>query len=358
MTARVVREPTMMTCAVCGYARTYQTAGLASAHFPKHSCEKQREQDARAVRMSEAGAREGERRDCHCPRAQHVHGTRTAYVVDRCRCRPCMDASTRAQRERAKLTAYGRYNSGRVDAEPVREHIRRLITDGVSLKRLAMLTGLSLSTVSATLYGRPERGHDPYPRTSKKTAELILAVKPSLDTMAAGRVIDSTGTLRRLQALVTIGWSISRLGERLGVSPTNMVAAMKRPMITAGRARAVVALYEELWDKPQHGTDQHSRISANRARRYAAERGWVPPMAWDDDTIDNPSTVPDRGEPVQSTIEARIEDAEHMINTGAPFGEAAQRIGLTEKTLETYLYRAGRPDLITAREQRDYRKAS
>ena len=32
------------------------------------------------------------KRDCQCKRASHVHGTRTAYVVDKCRCRPCTDA--------------------------------------------------------------------------------------------------------------------------------------------------------------------------------------------------------------------------------------------------------------------------
>ena len=32
-------------------------------------------------------------RDCQCKRANHQHGTRTAYVVDRCRCDPCREAA-------------------------------------------------------------------------------------------------------------------------------------------------------------------------------------------------------------------------------------------------------------------------
>lgn len=37
------------------------------------------------------------RRDCRCPRARHVHGTRRAYQYDRCRCTPCRRAHADAQ---------------------------------------------------------------------------------------------------------------------------------------------------------------------------------------------------------------------------------------------------------------------
>lgn len=36
-------------------------------------------------------------RDCRCPRARHVHGTRRAYQYDRCRCTPCRSAHAAAQ---------------------------------------------------------------------------------------------------------------------------------------------------------------------------------------------------------------------------------------------------------------------
>jgi len=58
------------------------------------------------------------------------------------------------------------------------------------------------------------------------------------------------------------------------------------------RARAMRALYDELWqaDPADHGA---SPGGITRARRYAAERRWAPPQAWDDDTIDNPDAFPD-----------------------------------------------------------------
>jgi len=360
MTTPVTRQPTALACPVCGYSREYKTRALGAAHFPKHSCANELERIARGQRAAAARTREGAKRDCACKVARHEHGTRTAYVVDKCRCRACMDANMAASKEREKAKLYGRYDSGRVDAGPVREHIAFLGESGVSLKQLAKLTGLSLSTVSATVYGRVERGHGPYPRVAVGTAEKILAIRPDLEAMAGGRIIDGTGTQRRLQALVTIGWSMSRLAARLGINPGNFTAMVHGTRdVTAARAREVIALYDELWNKPQTGTDHRSRISVNRARRTAAQKGWVAPLAWDDSTIDDPAARPATGEPT-TAAEARIADIEFMISTGTPWWEIAHRLRLTEGTLETFCRRAGRNDLITAAktDTRDYRRAS
>lgn len=287
------------------------------------------------------------KRDCQCKRARHQHGTRNAYVVDKCRCADCTTAATTYERKRRHSIVYGRYDVGRVDAEPVRAHIRFLMENGVSVKRTAQLTGLSTSTVGSIIWGRHERGHDPYPRVFKETAEKILAVKPTLENMAAGHVIDGTGTSRRLQALVAIGWSQSRLGERLGIRISNMGPMMAGRPVTAGRARAVQALFEQLWDQPQQGHDQRSKISANRARNYARARGWLPPMAWDEDTIDDSTHVPDlraRHDPT-----SLIEDVEFLIRTGAGRESILTRTGYRkQESLERLLLRAGRGDLIFA----------
>ena len=46
-------------------------------------------------------------RDCQCPRANHQHGTRTAYVVDRCRCDPCREAARIYEAQRRRTHLYG-----------------------------------------------------------------------------------------------------------------------------------------------------------------------------------------------------------------------------------------------------------
>lgn len=290
----------------------------------------------------------GIKRDCACKKARHEHGTRLGYVVDKCRCEDCREAATAYERNRRRQTAYGRYDHGRVDAEPVREHLRYLMDNGVSYKQASKLSGVSLSAVGAILYGRPERNHGPYPRVSRSTADKILAVRPSLDGMADGRYIDSTGTKRRVQALVAIGWSRARIGERIGISPTNMSAFLQADQCTVTKAKVVRALYNELWNKPQQGTDQRSRISANRARNYARSQGWVPPLAWDDGTIDDPAAKPAVfAETPLVHGEERISDIEFLIHTGAGQSEILSRLGFKNlAALERLCHRYGRGDVV------------
>lgn len=345
MSARVPANQTTVTHD-CGFTRTSRTAGLAAKALAAHSCEHHRKLAARAARVEARKTREGIKRDCQCKNAQHVHGTRTAYVVDKCRCRPCTDASTQVQARRNKDIAYGRHISGRVPADPVRAHVTYLAENGISMKQLAKLSGVALSTVGTLMYGRPERGHAPYPRVHKTTADRILAVQPSLDNMAGGRAIDATGTVRRLQALVTIGWSQASLGKQLSVEKGNMAPLMGATHVTVRRAKQVKDLYDRIWDKPQTGTDWHSKSAATRARNHAKARGWLPPMAWDDDTIADPETMPDLGgrEKLRDTIG---DDVEYMATTGATREEIADRLGAASwETVERQLHRIHRKDLV------------
>ena len=58
-------------------------------------------------------------------RARHQHGTRAAYVQDRCGCGPCTAANTAAQRRRSTAIAYGTW-TGLLDAAEVRAHVQSL----------------------------------------------------------------------------------------------------------------------------------------------------------------------------------------------------------------------------------------
>jgi hypothetical protein len=210
---------------------------------------------------------------------------------------------------------------------------------------MAKLSGIALSTLGAVQWGRPERGHDPYPRVMKTTAEKILAVKPALELMAPGRNIDSTGTIRRLQALVAIGWSQNRLAKQLGMLRSNFGAMMRADQCTAARALAVRDLYNRCWNQPQTGTEWHSKTAATRARNHAANLGWMPPMAWDDDTIEDPNTVPDLGlkPKLRDTI---ADDVEFLHTTGASRDEIAARLSASWETIERQLHRIDRADII------------
>lgn len=348
MSTKYSGPPVTVTCPDCGFTRTGRTPGIAGKSLEKHSCEHQYKLQARAARVEARKTREGIKRDCACKNAQHVHGTRTAYVVDKCRCRQCTDASTEAQSKRNKDIAFGRHDVGRVPADPVRAHVAYLAEQGISAKQLAKLSGVSYSAIGTLMYGRPERGHGLYPRVAATTAERLLAVKPSLDNMADGRAIDATGTVRRLQALVAIGYSQARLGKQLGIEKGNVTALFNADKVTARRARQVKELFDRCWNRPQAGTDWHSKSAATRAKNLAAARGWVSPLAWDEDTIDDPAAVPDTGEKPQKQ-EASAENIEFMLSTGATREEISARLGAASwETIERRLHRIHRGDLVAA----------
>lgn len=139
---------------------------------------------------------------------------------------------------------------------------------------------------------------------------------------------DATGSARRLQALSYMGWSPVTLSGRLPAGPRT-VARIQLGLdarIPAALAAAVSALYDQLWDMPGG-----SELPA----RTAAERGWCPPLAWDDDNedshgIDDPAAVPADWKPRRSTAADLIENISEIGDLGYSTGQqAAWRLGIT-----------------------------
>ena len=98
---------------------------------------------------------------------------------------------------------------------------------------------------------------------------------------------DPTGTVRRLQALAAEGWTLADLADLLGVTRSGVHMLRSDPparMLTA-TAERVRAVYEQLG--PPDLTPAR-RVARARALR----RGWAPPLAWDDDDLDNPAATP------------------------------------------------------------------
>lgn len=145
-------------------------------------------------------------------------------------------------------------------------------------------------------------------------------------------MVDATGTRRRLRALVALGWPSTYLKTRIGAAHIIFTdSAVVHPR-TAARVRA---LYDELG-----GT----LGPAPRSRTYAAAKGWPPPLAWDDDTIDDPAATPYVG-PVPSRAargrEQLVEDFEHTrpAHRGLVTA-AAMRLGMQPRSLARALHRA------------------
>ncbi len=98
-----------------------------------------------------------------------------------------------------------------------------------------------------------------------------------------GGVVDSTGTRRRIEALMSIGWRKTDIGGRLGVSDRTVGQYRSQPRVLRRTAATVRGLYDALSETPGP-----SRMTAARSRTM----GMVPPIGWDDDTIDDPAAQP------------------------------------------------------------------
>lgn len=289
------------SCDACGWISNPSRSAKQAAHaYRLHSCERWQAKAAATQRGKDRDAAvDRTPKPCHHKRTTHTHGTHACYVLDRCRCRPCATANTTYERNRIRQHAYGRWDNY-VDAQPARDHVKKLQAAGMGLKQIVAATGgeFSQGAMTRLMYGRTQnetnRREGPTERISKDHAAAILAVTV---TLAGGARVDGTGTRRRLQALVAIGWSQQRLAKQIGQTGRNFGRLIhgENPAVTVTTAAKVRALYDDLWNTTPPLRTRHERTAYTRSTGYAAAHGWVPPMAWDDDVIDNPDITADDG---------------------------------------------------------------
>lgn len=160
--------------------------------------------------------------------------------------------------------------------------------------------------------------------------------------------VPALGTIRRLRALVAIGYTSTWLAEELGwkltvvLRLTNHRAPESRTVHVDTRDQ-VAALFERRCMIPG-GND--------RSRARARKQGWRPPLAWDD--IDNPAEKPDQVDPeirsesyvdpaaVDRCLNGDLPGAHRTVKAEAvrvlagrrkPDREIAELIGCTERTV-------------------------
>lgn len=217
------------------------------------------------------------------PAAERPHGY-ARYKLDRCRCNPCGWAVSQYGQQRQRAITAGTW---RADAQPVRVHVGALMAAGMGYKRIAVKAGISKNTLSRILYGGTGR---PAPATTRyDIAQRLLAVE--LD-IAPGVRVEATGMVRRVQALVALGHTITSIAEAIGWTVQNFSPVLHQAAVPYTRrvesrtADAVTRLYDQ-WSMVRP-----TGPGADRARAYAAQRGWAPPLAWDDEQLDDVCATP------------------------------------------------------------------
>lgn len=232
--------------------------------------------------------------------------------------------NTRRERD----IAYGRWKSIWVDAEPARQHVRALQAAGMGTRTIAEKSGVCRSVIQALINGRKIYDNTPSKQISAANADKLLAVQPDARP-ASGALVNDTATRRRLQALVAIGYTQTYLCGLIGVTPQNGNSLFNggQSGVRQSTADTVAALFDKLSMTP--GPSQRARTLAKRKR-------WAPPLAWDDDTIDNPDAAPDRGHSVTVSFADKIAE---LRDCGYSDLIIAQRLGVQPASLLRQLNR-------------------
>lgn len=168
--------------------------------------------------------------------------------------------------------------------------------------------------------------------------------------------VDSTGTVRRLQALTAAGWSSSELGEQLGIAPWSVnklrLMATNQGRVTRTTRDRVTYIYDRLWHTTPTGRYQA------RSERHAARMGWAAPWQWEGLDIDNPDTqpAPPAVEGLDEIAVERImagtlasqprsrereEAIRRLFDLGYPDPVIGQRVGMTSSNVGWFRQRHG-----------------
>lgn len=221
---------------------------------------------------------------------------------------------------------------GFTDAGPVRRHMLALLDAGLSVRAVRCVTGVDHRCLARLVVGSPETGTWPQGRIPAAAARRILEIPiPVATSAAAPAEVPAVGSIRRLRALVSIGYDAQELLQELGLGERAgwaLLAGITR-VVEAGTARRIAAAFEER---------QMRAGSCEVCRGEAARHGWAPPLAWDEHSIDNPAAEPDRGQRRQVFFDELYAELREM---GLHQEAIAARMGITIDSLNRQLLRYG-----------------
>lgn len=150
---------------------------------------------------------------------------------------------------------------------------------------------------------------------------------------AAGMLIpasmDNTGVVRRRQALAAIGYGLRDLEPYFNTTSRGIGT-----YATPGRRvfRATYRRWCEVYDLLSMTPGRNVR-----AKLEARKRGWAPPLAWDDDTIDDPDAKPDLGDKRARDRVDVVEEARHLLGFGMSRPAVAKQLEVSEQYLRLLL---------------------
>lgn len=146
-------------------------------------------------------------------------------------------------------------------------------------------------------------------------------------------MVDKLGSVRRLQALMALGWPRRELARIAGYrgDAFALILNSSRRMVTIDTARRIDELFDRL--SMTHGPSA-------RTRQIAAERGWPPPLAWND--IDNPAEQPTGWHYVPAD---RADHLAGLDERQAGISAVCAELGIRRDSVERWCERNGMRDM-------------
>lgn len=179
---------------------------------------------------------------CEHKVANHYHGTLVCHNLDLCRCDDCREANRRYERHRKSwLGEFPTAEPPLVDATPVVEHCRRLMDQGMGLKRIAEMAGVTHSVLGNVVYGRGGSEPRAAEKIRRDTARKVLALKLNL---ADGARVPKGEAVAIIEELEARGWSKAQIAKRLHPDARSLQIG-KGLTIQAGKLRALRQLLLE-----------------------------------------------------------------------------------------------------------------
>lgn len=206
------------------------------------------------------------------------HGTSKAYLRDRCRCPECIAANTRYHKRWRNDREQGRPRT--VPAVRVQRHVQRLLDSGMTTGQVAAAAGLNSHRIVWDLM------HMDRTYVRVHIAAALFAVGP--EQLPTGLPDDSEvfvpcePSRRRIRALLALGWRHDDIYARCGIR-THVLLHQTSPRVTWRNHLRIARMYDAL---------STSAGPSQRTRTRAAAAGYLPPAAWDDDSLDLVSAGP------------------------------------------------------------------
>lgn len=208
---------------------------------------------------------------------------------------------TPEQLARAKYTAYLRAQgrATKVDIGPARAYLRKLhFVYGMSAAQLSKKCTLSQGSISEIIAGERRGDYGQLYKIQtifRENAESVMMIEPEIPTDRGGTRVNAIGTTRRVQGLAALGYPVRWQGEQVGfIGQTFYLTAQgKRKIVYFSTAYKIKCLYEKLETDPHPTAHGILPGKAALAQTIAERNGYIRPIFWDWDTIDDPEGFPD-----------------------------------------------------------------